>query len=165
MEATESFYHMLVSIRPEVIIDLLTPVTILLSVWKYSRIAKKERQEREDKTYSSLDETYKDFLLLCFNNPQLDIYDVPDDNFAELTNEQKKQEMIALTMLISLFEKAYLMYRGQRTSFRNKQWTGWEEYMVDYCHRGNFKRAWEKNGDTYDSEFVRYMNKLFKKAK
>lgn len=70
---------------------------------------------------------------------------------------KKKQELIAFTILISVFERAYLMYHDQSTVIKERQWLGWEEYIESYCKRDNFRNSWHISGEEFDSEFQAYM--------
>jgi len=49
------------------------------------------------------------------------------------------------------------MYLDQSDEVKNRQWTGWEEYMDSYLRRANFREAWEIYGKQYDSRFQDYM--------
>jgi len=82
---------------------------------------------------------------------------VADTEPRELTGDERKRQLIAFTILISIFERAYLMYCGHSDAIRARQWTGWEQYISAYCKRPNFKEAWERSGVTFDSEFEREM--------
>jgi hypothetical protein len=122
-----------------------------------NRAIEKERQDREYATYDALDDKYLEFQKLCFDHPHLDISDVPDKDPAPLTEAQKKQQIIAFSMLFSMFERARIMYLDQSADVKKRQWTGWEEYIGNYLRRTNFREAWEIYGTQYDSRFQEYM--------
>ena len=61
---------------------------------------------------------------MCIDDPRLgeferSVEEVPD---ARLDRKQ----MMLLTYLIAIFERAFFMYRDQSERFRRKQWSGWE---------------------------------------
>ena len=122
-----------------------------------NRALDKEREAREYLTYDALDEKYLEFQKLCFDNPHLDIWDVPDKEPAPLTAPQKKQQVVAFFMLFSMFERACIMYLDQAPDVKKRQWTGWEEYINSYLRRANFREVWEIYGTQYDSRFQEYM--------
>jgi hypothetical protein len=119
------------------------PVGLVQAWWRY----RKEQKAREYGTYNALDERYIDFQRLCLTNPI-----------------QRKEELIAFTLLFSIFERAFLMYSEQPWWVRRRQWTGWHDYLVDYCTRSNFRRAWTTSGETFDTRFQAYMAKLLEQV-
>ncbi len=143
------------------ILETLSFLIVLLGVpvalVQYFRAVKKEQQDREYGTYNALDEKFLQYQNLCLAHSELDIFDVPDATPTTLTAEQRKQELIAFTILFSVFERAYLMYHDQSTGLKQKQWTGWDEYIQGFCRRQNFKRAWIESGATYDKDFEQYI--------
>ena len=146
------------------IFELLSYMTVVfggpVAIFQYRRAKHKEQQDREYGTYNALDEKYLQFQTMCFEHPELDIFDVPDRSPKPLSEEQAKQELIAFTQLISIFERAFLMYHDQSTKIKRAQWTGWDEYIRHYCQRQNFIYAWEMNGTTFDLDFENYMETI-----
>jgi hypothetical protein len=120
--------------------------------------------EKEYLTYNALDEKFIGFQKLCLDHPYLDVFDVKDHKPQKLNEEQQKQELIAFTLLFSIFERAYIMYvcMKQAKEIREEQWKGWEEYIQNYCQRPNFVEAWKKSGTTFDERFTDYMNDTLK---
>jgi hypothetical protein len=150
------------------VLQLLYHISILFGIpvglFQYYRTVKKEQQDREYGTYNALDEKYLEFQELCLKQPHLDVFDIPDSAPSPLTEEQKKQELIAFTILFSIFERAYLMYRDQSKTIREEQWSGWRDYIAGYCKRKNFKKAWDISGRTFDASFQKYMDERLKEA-
>jgi len=144
--------------------ELLSYVAILLGIpaglCQYYRSVKKEQQDREYGTYNALDEKYLQFLTLCFKHPELDVFEVPDAAPRPLDETQKKQELIALTMLISICERAFLMYSDQSTAVKRRQWSGWDGFIREYCRRENFRRALARAGGGFDLGFEEYIRRV-----
>ena len=138
--------------------------TILLglpvAIWQFIRSTRKEESDREYGTYNALDEKYIEFQRLCLEHSNLDIFDIPDAGAMSKKDIDKKQELIAFTMLFSIFERAYLMYYEQDNDLKARQWTGWHEYIIDYCKRENFRVAWEISGKTFDTQYQSFMQNL-----
>lgn len=132
-------------------------VSLPLALYQYRKITTKEQSDREYGTYNALDEKYLEFLKMCYENPRLDIFDISDRPPEKLNTLEVKQELIAFTMLFSVFERAFLMYHDQSDEVRTRQWTGWHEYIQQYCKRDNFRRAWASSGSTFDSGFQEFM--------
>lgn len=123
----------------------------------YLQAKQRQWEESERQTYDSLNRELIGWYQLCLNHPRLDIFDAPEANPADLSNAERKEEMILLTILISIFERAFLMYHDQRRAFRQRQWTGWDQYIRHYARRENFRRAWCTGGASYDAGFEQYM--------
>jgi hypothetical protein len=123
----------------------------------------KERREREYGTYNALDEKYIHFLELCLDKPDLDILDLPHERPKKPTPNRPKREQILYLILISILERAFLMYHDQSSEVKARQWEGWEAYMKDFCARKNFRNAWPDLGPQFDTKFVRFMDDLIEK--
>jgi len=143
----------------EVVSYLTVIVSLPLALYQYRKITTKEQADREYGTYNALDEKYLEFLKLCYDSPGLDIFDVADSTPLPVAEIDYKRELIAFTMLFSVFERAYLMYYDQPDKIRARQWTGWLDYIQHYCSRGNFRKAWEVSGETFDTGFQVFMSR------
>ncbi|HKV05975.1 MAG TPA: hypothetical protein VJO53_12835 [Candidatus Acidoferrales bacterium] len=139
-------------------------IGVPVGLFQYYRTVKKEQEDREYGTYNALDEKYLEFLKLCLDHPHLDVFDVADRVPADLSNSQKKQELAAFMILFSIMERAYLMYSDQSTTIKERQWTGWHDYIGGYLRRANFRRAWEEYGSQFDSKFQAYMKLRLKET-
>lgn len=150
------------------VLETLSFLAIVLGIpagiVQFYRTKRREQLDREYGTYNALDEKYLEFLDLCFRFPELDIFDIADSRLRRLTPLDKKRELIAFTVLISLLERAFLMYRDQSSEVKQRQWLGWLDYMRLYAGRSNFQRAWSMAGDMFDTEFCRFMDSLIEQA-
>jgi hypothetical protein len=63
-------------------------------------------------------------------------------------------------ILISILERAFLMYQEQSSQVQSRQWEGREGYMKDFCTRENFRNAWPELGPQFDTQFVGFMDQL-----
>ena len=107
-------------------LDIATKALVILgsplAYFQYIRTSRKERRDREYGTYNALDEKYLEFQKLCLEHPYLNIFDIPDKEPQKLNEKQEKEELILLTMLFSIFERAYLLYSDQTSAIKKKQW-------------------------------------------
>lgn len=129
------------------------PIAIILLYVEKAR----ERRDRMQKIYETPGALYIDYLRLCLDHPELDIFDHPSPS--QPSPENKKKEWIAFTILISLMETAYLLYRDHPQR-NNSQWLGWEQYIQWWMSRQNFRTPWQKLSPQFDSEFIAYVNGL-----
>ena len=109
---------------------------------------------REYGTYADLDDVYREFLNDLYRHPHLDPYYHSADN---LTATDKNQQKILFEKLISLLERAYLVYT-RRPDADQKQWKGWVRYMKDWLSIPAFREAWKELSPQYAPDFVYYVN-------
>ena len=64
-------------------------------------------------------------------------------------------------MLMSLFERAYLLLHEEDMSPRQaRRWNSWEDYMVEWCRRPDFRASLPRLLHGEDPSFVRYVERL-----
>src|SRR5712672_2074774 len=70
---------------------------------------KRERDADEEEVYAQLSDNYQDFLKTALEHPDLKLFSMEET--PALTPEQRERMLIIFSMLVSLFERAYvLMY-------------------------------------------------------
>src|SRR5436190_5552652 len=130
---------------------------LALFVWiKHRNI---ERLEKEHQTYDELDNRFFEYQKLALEYYDLDILDVPNNDPSLAFDKKRKQEMVAYSILFSLFERAYLMFSHQADVFRQRQWSGWKHFLNDFLRRENVRTAWEASKTTYDTDFQLFMDR------
>ena len=127
------------------------------ALFEYARENRRDRSEREQEIYDSLDEGFIEFQKLCLQYPYLDVADIPDEQLAPLTAVQQKEEYTILLVLFSLFERAYLMQQDSRSAATQAQWYGWDKAIHQYLQRANVVSVWQKVGQWFDPRFEDYM--------
>jgi hypothetical protein len=129
-----------------------------LAVIEYLRSKKRERLEKEYNTYHELDNRFFDYQKLALEYYDLDILDVPNSDPSVAFDKKRKQEMVAHSILFSLFQRAYLMFRNQAEIFKDKQWSGWKLFLNVFIRRESVRAAWQLSKTTYDIEFQAFMD-------
>src|SRR5262245_11715008 len=109
----------------------LVGIPVAIAVYVINK--RQERLEREYGTYNALDEPYIDYLELCLDNPDLDVSDIPLQGRGAPTPVQQYRELLMFSILISIMERAYLMYQDKSDIIRKSQWEGWSAYIADWC--------------------------------
>ncbi|MCA9872611.1 MAG: hypothetical protein KC441_03130 [Anaerolineales bacterium] len=144
------------------LLDMLANVAAILgipaAIFLFVNEKQKERREREYGTYDALDDKYIAYLQLCMENPELDLYDLPLAQNVELSPQQKIRQYAMFEILLSIFERAFLMYRDQSNKTKQRQWSGWDAYIHDYGRRETFRRLWQLRGTEYDVDFIAYID-------
>ena len=129
-----------------------------IALIEYFRSKKKDRQEREYNTYHELDNRFFDYQKLALEHYDLDILDVPNNDPSLAFDKKRKQEMVAYTILFSLFQRAFLMFNNQEDAFRQKQWSGWNLFLHVFIRRESVRTAWQLSKTTYDQDFQAFMD-------
>ena len=144
----------------ELLAHAATALGIPFALVAYLKAKRRERREQEYNAYHALDEKYVEYLQLCIQHPRLDMYYIPvESSDVILSPEEKIQQYALCDILISLLERAYLMYRDQSTPIARSQWEGsWSAYMRTWAKRETFRRLWDELGNQFDDNFVNYMN-------
>lgn len=146
---------------------LLSYITVILGIplglYQFIKASRKEQKDREESVYHVLDERYLEFQRLCLQYPYLDVFDIPDNVPVALTEQQKKEELILFSWLLSLLERAYLLQSKRDPLSLQKQWGGWKDYIDSYCQRKNFQAAWKVIGEMWDPRFELFINEMIKK--
>jgi len=137
-----------------------TIVAVPIAVLVYVNEKRKERREREYGTYNALDDKYIEYLQLCITHPRLNLYSTGLPVPAELTPEELIERDAMFEILISILERAYLMYRDQTNDVKKAQWDGWNTYMKDWTDRADFRDLWNRLGYQFDADFSNHMRSL-----
>ncbi|MDB5384502.1 MAG: hypothetical protein JWM11_148 [Planctomycetaceae bacterium] len=119
----------------------------------------KERESEEEEVYQLLSDNYQDFLKVALENPDLRLFAA--EQTPHLTDEQRERMFITFTMLISLFERAYLLlYEEHMPAKKLRRWRSWEDYMREWCQRADFRALLPVLLRGEDPEFVSYLTQM-----
>jgi hypothetical protein len=137
---------------------VVTAIGLPLAILVFLYEQKKERDNEEEEVYQLLSDNYQDFLKVALDNPDLRLFsaEVP-----ELTKEQRERKIIIFNMLISLFERAYLLlYEPAMSGQAARRWSSWADYMLEWCRREDFRAHLPALLVGEDPEFVTYIRAL-----
>lgn len=132
------------------------PYAIILFWWEQKR----ERQNEEEEIYQRLSDEYADFSKVLLENADLRLITggLPD---ASLTAEQVERKQIIFELLISLFERAFiLVYEADMSAQQKRLWASWADYIDFWCQRADFRAAAEKMLFGEDPDFIAYMRNV-----
>jgi hypothetical protein len=120
---------------------------------------RKERENEEEEVYQLLSDNYQDFLKVALQNPDLGLFS--DAESVLLSEEQKERRFIIFSMLMSLFERAYLVLHEETMSPKQaRRWNSWDDYMAEWVHRPDFRASLPRLLHGEDPSFVRYVEGL-----
>ena len=130
---------------------------ILIFIFVYEQ--RKERENEEEESYQLLSDAYNDFMKLVLENPDLKLRS--RTAMMNLTEEQKERTLTLFDILISLFERAYLLvYEPNMKEKQLRRWKTWEDFMRDWCRRDDFRAALPQLLRGEDPEFADYIRRL-----
>jgi hypothetical protein len=139
--------------------QIMTSFGFPLAVFVFLYDRRQERLSGEDEVYEQLSDNYQDFLHTVLENPDLHL-SVPEST-ADLSPEQEERMFVIFSMLISLFERAYLLLYGSRLSRKQaRRWASWADYMEEWCRRDDFARNLPVLLKGEDPEFASYIGDL-----
>ena len=124
---------------------------------------RRERQTEEEEIYQRLSDEYADFSKLLLDNADLRLITggVPDE---ALSPEQHERKQIIFELLISLFERAYiLVYEDDMNAQQKRLWASWADYIDFWCQRSDFRAAAPKVLQGEDPDFSAYMHGILGK--
>jgi hypothetical protein len=132
------------------------PLAILTFVWEQ----RKERRNEEEEIFQRLSDEYREFLKLVLDNADLHLLR-REGAQTELTEEQKERRLAIFGILISLFERAYLLvYEDDMDKQTRRMWQSWEDYMREWVRRADFRGALPGLLEGEDEEFTHYLRRL-----
>jgi hypothetical protein len=145
----------------ELLSYVVTVVGLPLAIFVFLYEQRKERENEEEAVYQLLSDNYQDFLKVALSHPDLQLFSSRETK--GLGPEQREQMVIVFSMLVSLFERAYLLlYEEDMSAKQLRRWRSWEDYMVEWCRRSDFRALLPQLLAGEDPEFAVYIDKLAK---
>jgi hypothetical protein len=136
---------------------VVTVVGLPLAIYVFMHEQRRERANEEEALYQSLSDQYDSFLRLILDHADLGLSSrgmAP----SPLTDEQRERRLLIFEILISIFERAYIMLyspglRGQAL----RLWASWQDYMRYWCRREDFRDALPLVLEGEDDAFSRHI--------
>lgn len=145
---------------------VVTVVGLPFAILVFMLEQRKERQNEDEEIYQQLSDEYGEFLKLLLQNADLQLTGRPLEDGA-LTDEQRERRRILFELLISLFERAYLLVFEERMSRQTARlWASWEDYMRTWCRRPDFRAALEGGLlEGEDPDFAAHIRRISTEAR
>jgi len=148
----------------EILSYAVTVVGLPLAIGVFLYEQRKERDNEDEEVYQLLADNYQDFLKMALANPDLRLFSA--ESFPSLDEEQRERRLIIFNMLVSLFERAYLLLHEEgMPALKARRWYSWEDYMREWCRRPDFREALPSLLRGEDPDFARYITELMKTEK
>ena|SRR5678815_588244 len=139
---------------------IVTVIGLPLAIFLFIFEQKKERRNEEEELYQRLADEYTDFLKLCLENADLRLLR-PGGAQEPATSEQQERKFALFNILISLFERAYIIvYEDEMDRQTRRLWQSWEDFIGEWCRREDFRAALPTLLQGEDEDFVRHITRL-----
>ncbi|WP_245417543.1 hypothetical protein [Aminobacter sp. AP02] len=143
----------------EMLSMLVTIFGLPLAIFVFVFEQRKQRINEEEEIYQMLADGYTNFLKLSLNHSDLRLQSA--NATVDLNDEQRDRLMGMFSILIALFERAYLVAHEPDMPERKKRhWASWEDFMREWCRREDFRNALPQLLPGEDPEFAVYIHRL-----
>ncbi|HEX3443296.1 MAG TPA: hypothetical protein VHS80_01160 [Chthoniobacterales bacterium] len=123
---------------------------------------RKERLAEEEELNQRLSDEYIGFLKLVLDNADLQLLRRRAP-LRELSEEQEERRFALFGILVSIFERAYiLVYEENMNRQTRRLWSSWEDYMREWCRRADFRKALPELLEGEDPEFRGHIERIAK---
>jgi hypothetical protein len=143
----------------ELLSYVVTVIGLPLAIGVFVYEQRKERNNEEESVYELLSDNYQDFLRVALDNPDLKLFSAAQTT--QLSEDQRERRIIIFSMLVSLFERAYLLlHEDDMDPKQFRRWRSWEDYMREWCRRADFRASLPELLDGEDPDFVQYIQRF-----
>lgn len=140
---------------------VVTVVGLPFGIWVFVKQERAERENEEEAAYLHLADAYNDFLKVVLANSDLQLRTAAA--LSNPTPEQSERMLVIFDMLVSLFERAYLVaWKPEMTATEQRRWNSWDDYMHEWCQREDFHHALPFLLRGEDPEFQAYIQRVAK---
>lgn len=143
----------------ELLSYVVTVIGLPLAIFVFAFEQRKERANEQDAIQQLLSDSYAGFLKLVIENSDLRL--MSQHKSPQFSEEQEERVLALYSILISIFERAYIMsYAPGTTGHKARLWRSWEDIMSEWCQREDFRRALPNLLVGEDEDFAGFMREL-----
>lgn len=144
----------------ELLSYVVTVVGLPLAILLFFHEQRKERNNEEEEIHQQISDSYTDFLRLVLEHADLGLMSKQAAPLP-LSPEQQERRRVLFGLLVSLFERAYVLaYEDAMNDHQRRRWAAWEDWMREWCGREEFRAALPELLRGEDPDFVRYIGGL-----
>jgi hypothetical protein len=119
---------------------LVTIIGLPLAIGVFIYDRRRDQQNDEEEIFLRLSDEYADFMRLVIDNADLHLLSPAAKG--ELSEDQLERKHALFAILVSLFERAYvLVYEDDMSRQQQRLWQSWADYMHEWCAREDFRAA------------------------
>ena len=117
---------------------VVTVVGLPFAIVVFIMEQRRERANEEEEVYLDLSDDYTHFMELVLQNSDLRLRS--QQTVTDLSDEQLERRHALFSILVSLFERAYvLVYEEKMNRKQRRMWMSWEDFMREWCRREDFR--------------------------
>lgn len=148
----------------ELLSYVVTVIGLPMVIFIFVHEQRKERRHEEEAVYESISDNYQEFLRVVLEHPDLHLFSMTKT--PELTTEQNERMQVIFSMLIALFERAYMLLFDEGDNIEKKRrWHSWEDFMREWCSREDFRDELDTLLVGEDEGFCNYIRLLAKQSR
>jgi hypothetical protein len=137
----------------------VTVVGLPFAILVFLKQERAERENEEEAAYLHLADAYTHFLEVVLAHSDLQLR--TNTPLPNPTPEQNERMLVIFDMLVSLFERAFLVaHKPQMTASEQRRWNSWDDYMHEWCQRADFLNALPFLLRGEDPEFRDYITRV-----
>jgi hypothetical protein len=138
---------------------LVTIVGLPFAITVFLIEERRERENEEEAAYLLLSDAYNRFLQVVLDNADLQLR--TKRGLPAMDEEQRERMRVIFEMLMSLFERAYLVaFKKAMTDTERRRWNSWDDYMREWCRSDEFFLALPMLLHGEDEAFQTHLRKL-----
>lgn len=148
----------------ELLSYIVTVIGLPFAITVFMLEQRKERENEEAEIYQKLSDDYAGFSKLLLEHADLRLMseEIPDH---KLTEEQRERKKVIFDILISLFERAFiLVYQTSMNKRARRLWMTWADFIESWCKRSDFRAALPELLQGEDPEFGDYIRHAARSA-
>jgi len=131
-----------------------TIVGIPIAIFSFIYQERKARRVEQQAIYDELLEHYTQIQDRLLRYPELDVHDRSLES-----SEDRRRQRILYAMLISLFERAFIMLHDEKEAAYKRMWNSWLDNISEWASKPNFRELLPELMIGEDPEFTRFMEK------
>ena len=139
---------------------VVTVIGLPGAIYVFIHEQRKERDAEEEEIHQRLSDDYVEFLRLVLDHADLQLLRRHGGQI-ELSHEQQERRDVLFGILVSIFERAYLLvYEDDMPRKTRRLWQSWEDYMREWCRREDFRAALPELLRGEDEEFCALIGRI-----
>jgi hypothetical protein len=138
----------------------VTVVGLPFAIVVFMHDRRRARQNEQEEIYQELADEYTGFLKLVLANADLRLLRRAGGS-DKLDEEQEERRWALFNILVSLFERAYMLVYEERMDKQTRRlWLTWEDYMREWCRRADFREALPALLEGEDPDFQEHIQRI-----